>query len=304
MSEKRLWAERRADAVRKNLMFEPRGHADMFGAALTEPVQTASDAGLLFMSPAGFHPMSGHGVIAVATIALERRLLTAPDNRRIVFDTPAGPVRAMVEYHDQDDGGVSRVTATNPPSFVLHPGVDVLLPGRRLRADVAFGGEFYAIVDAESAGVPLDSGRLGDLRNAGKAIAAAVDAAVVARHPLEASLSGVAGTIFTAPPQGRGADLRTSLVFANGSVDRSPGGTAMSAVMAVLDAMGLLPENGQFVSEGLSGEVLEGRLAGRTQLGPTDAVIVSIAGTAHITGDHVFYAADDDPFRNGFSFSS
>ena len=302
MGEKQAWAARRADHLRRLLMREPRGHVDMFGAVFTEATEPGSDAGLLFMGHDGFHTMSGHGVIAAATIALERGLLVPHDDERIVLDTVAGRVKVKVQR-----GGSTALTAVvgvtyaNVPAFVVHPGIDVPLPGRRLRADVAFAGEFYAIVDSESAGVPVDGARIDDLRKIGSAIAAAIDDGLSVRHPLDPSLSGVAGTVFTSPPQAPGADLRSTTVYASGSVDRSPGGTAMAAVMAVLDAMGMLTQDGRLRLESLTGQIFEGRLAGRTQVGAADAVVAEISGAAYITGEHTFTLADGDPFAGGFS---
>jgi trans-L-3-hydroxyproline dehydratase len=300
MKEKRAWAARRADRIRRVLMLEPRGHADMAGAVLTEPTQPGSDAGLLFMDNDGFGALSGHSVIAAATIAISRGVLIVRDDRSIVFDTVAGPIRVSVDRDADDPARIDRVSFKSVPSFVLAAGVDVPLAGRRLRADIAFAGQFYAIVDAESAGVVIDGAHLGDLRRLGVAIAAALDAAPLRIvHPLDSSAAGLSGTIFTAPPQATGADLRNATVSAGGSVDRSPGGTATAAVMAVLDAMGLLTDTGRFVHEGLTGQLFEGLVAGRTRVDSHEAVVAEIQGSAHITGEHTFIVDDRDPFQDG-----
>jgi trans-L-3-hydroxyproline dehydratase len=302
MGEKQAWAARRADDVRRLLMLEPRGHVDMFGAVFTEATQPGSDAGLLIMGHDGFHTMSGHAVIAAATIALERGLLVARDDSRIVLDTVAGRIKVNVQRGGSHASTrVVGVTYANVPAFVVHPGADVPLPGRRLRADVAFGGEFYAIVDAESAGVPVDGASIDGLRKIGGAIAAAIDDGLSVTHPMDRSIAGIAGTVFTAAPQAAGADLRSATVYAGGSVDRSPGGTAMAAVMAVLDAMGMLSQDGRLRLESITGQIFEGRLAGRTQVGAADAVVVEVSGAAYITGEHTFSVSDGDPFGEGFS---
>ena len=299
MLAKRTWASRHADQVRRIVMLEPRGHADMQGAVLTEPVNPGSHAGLLFMHSDGYGTLSGHGVMAAATIACERGLLTTRDvSHRIVFDTPAGTVRVTITRGDADR--IERVAFSGVPSFVLHPGVDVQLPGRRLRADIAFGGAFFAIVDAESAGVPVDGSRLGELRRVGMDIAAAVEARMAIEHPLDPALEGIDGTIFTAPPHAAGADLRNAVVSAAGAVDRSPSGTGTAAVMAVLHAMGLLTGGQRFVHEGLLGTTLVGRIAGRTRVADLDALVPAIEGAAWITGEHTFVASEADPLRAGF----
>ncbi len=301
MPEKQVSAGRLADAMRRTVLLEPRGHADLLGAVLTEPTQPGSDAGVLFMDAGGFVAMSGHGVIAVATLALSRALVVPRDPSRLVLDTPAGTVRVAATR--RADGGVGDVTFTNVPSFVLQPGVDVPLPARRLRADVAFGGEFYAIVDAESAGVVIDAIHTGDLRRTGVAIAAAVDAGLDVTHPATPGLSGLAGTVFTAPPREAGAHLRCATVRVSGAVDRSAGGTATSAIMAVLDAMGLLSGDGWFEPEGLAGQRLRGRFRIRTQVGAFDAIVPEITGTAYVTGEHLFVVDPADPLASGVRIS-
>jgi len=321
MLEKREWVLKHADHLRRALMLEPRGHADMYGALFTEPVSPGSHAGVLFMHNEGYSTMCGHGVVAVTTIALERGLLMpGGDGAAVVYDSPAGTIRARARLRSSGSGGlvgsgkegaagsdiseqlrVESVAFVNVPSFVLHAGLPVMLGSRQIRADVAFGGEFYAIVDAESACVPVNGASIDDLRKIGSAIAAAIDDGLSVRHPLDPSLSGVAGTVFTSPPQAPGADLRSTTVYASGSVDRSPGGTAMAAVMAVLDAMGMLTQDGRLRLESLTGQIFEGRLAGRTQVGAADAVVAEISGAAYITGEHTFTLADGDPFAGGFS---
>lgn len=299
MTAKRTWAVRHADHLRRMALLEPRGHADMVGAVLTEPVNPGSHAGLLFMHNEGFNTLSGHGIIAAATIACERGLLTLPDGTdRLVFDTPAGTVRATMRR--TTDGRVAGVAFTGVPSFVLHAGVEVQLAGRRLRADIAYGGGFYAVVDAESAGVPIDGSRLGDLRRVGMDIRTALESRMAIQHPQEPVLEGLDGTIFTAPPQTDGADLRNATVFAAGQVDRSPCATGTAAVMAVLVAMGLLEEGQRFMHESVLGTTFAGRVARRTRVGDLEAIVPEIEGSAWITGEHTFVVDDADPLGAGF----
>ena len=170
------------------------------------------------------------------------------------------------------------------------------------RRDVAFGGAFYAIVDTEATGIPLIAARLPDLRRLAIEICRSLEDTVVAEHPGDATLAGVAGVIFTGPPQDPEAHLRNVTVNALGSADLSASGTGTSAVMAVLDAMGLLPEGEPFVHEGLSGSLLRGRVAGRTRIGDTAAILTEVEGSAWITGEHTFLLDDEDPFREGLIF--
>jgi proline racemase len=302
MLDKRAWVGSHHDHIRRALMLEPRGHVDMYGAVLTEPVTPGSDAGVLFMHNAGYSTMCGHGVIAVVTIALERGLVLGHgDPPTIVLDSPAGPVRAQATLERVGDTTrVQRVAFVNVPAFVLHAGLGVRIGGRDLRVDVAFGGAFYAIADSEACGVPIAGARLVDLRTLGMEIKRAVEAAVPIAHPLDAGLTGVYGTIFTGPPLTAEADLRNVTVFADAEVDRSPCGTGTCAVMAVLAAMGLLDESRSFTHESIIGTTFEGQIVGRTRVGEYDAIVPAIAGSAWITGEHTFLVDDEDPLRAGF----
>lgn len=294
-------AARVSDDVRRWLTHEPRGHADLTAAVLTESGDPLADAGILFMDAAGFRPLSGHGVLGVVTIALERGLLMPRTDRRVVVDTAAGLVRLRADRHP--DGRLSRLAFTSIPSFVLAAGVDLHVQGRRVRADLAYGGGFYAIVDAESAGVIIDGAQAGALQRAGMAVAAAVDAAMDLTHPGTGEVLTLSGAVFTAPPHTEHAALRSAVVRPHGGVERSPSGTGTAAVMAVLDAMGLLSDDVPFVHEGFAGLTFEGHVASRTRVGPTEAIVVEIAGAAFITGDHRFTVAEDDPLRGGFRLS-
>jgi proline racemase len=303
MIEKRAWVKRHADDIRRALMLEPRGHADMYGAVLTEPVTPGADAGVLFMHNEGYSTMCGHGIIAVTTIAIERGLIRPLRANEIVFDSPAGPVRARAHVEERNREGaarVERVAFDNVPSFVLAPGLQVRVGGRELRVDVAFGGAFYAIADAEAAGFPITPARLPDLRRVGMEIKHAVEAAATVVHPLDKDLNGIYGTIFTGPPEREDADLRNVTIFADAEVDRSPCGTGTCAVMAVVDAMGLMPSDRPFGHESLIGTLFKGRVTGRTHVGEYDAILPELEGSAWITGEHVFLVEDDDPLRGGF----
>ena len=331
MLDKRAALRRRRDRLRRALMHEPRGHAGMYGALLTEPVSPGADAGILFMHNEGYSSMCGHGIIAAVTIALERGLLVPRDPAAdLVLDTPAGPVCARARLRESGSpagvaagradapqagppprrgdgrgGGaparrVERVSFANVPSFVLHGGLRVDLRSRQVPVDVAFGGAFYAIVDAEAAGVPLRAERLADLRALGMEIKGAVERTVDVAHPEELRLRGVYGTVFTGPPEQPGADLRSVTIFADAQVDRSPCGTGTAAVMAVLDALGLLGSGRPFVQESLIGTRFEGTVDSRTVVGELPALRPRIEGQAWITGEHTFLIDDDDPLRAGF----
>ena len=313
MREKKDWAGRRTDHLRRALMLEPRGHSDMSGAVLTEPVSPAAHAGVLFMHNAGYDAISGHGVIAVTTIALERGLLVpGGDGHSIVYDSPAGTIRARAYFEATvageageagragGTGKVEKVSFLNVPSFVLRPGSMVRVGGRQIRADVAFGGGFYAIVDCEAVGVPIDGAHIPELGRMGMEIKQALDAAGDVAHPLDPALGGVCGTIFTGPANDADADLRSLTVYADGAVDRSPCATGMAAIMAVLDAMGLFADEPPFVLESVLGTRFTGRLASRTMIGEHAAIVAEIEGSAWITGEHTFLVDERDPLAQGF----
>jgi trans-L-3-hydroxyproline dehydratase len=256
------------------------------------------------MNGGGWAAMSGHGIIAATTIALERGLIMpGGDGAGVVFDTSAGTIRARATLTTGEAGEaarVPRVQFVNVPSFVVLAGLPVSIGGRRLRADVAFGGAFFAIVDSEAAGLPLDASHLPELRRAGIEIAGAVESAQAVVHPLEPRLHGIDGTIFTAPPGREEAALRSISIFRSAQADRSPGGTGTAAVMAVVEAMGLLDEETQFVHEGVIGTRLTGRIVGRTAVGDYPAIVPEIEGSAWITGEHTFLISEDDPLKEGF----
>jgi trans-L-3-hydroxyproline dehydratase len=302
MLEKRAWAEKRLDHLRRAIMLEPRGHADMNGALLTEPVTAGAHAGVLFMHNEGWSTMCGHGVIAVTTIAIERELIW-PGGPSLVFDAPAGPIAARASMTDSADGArhVSSVAFRNVPSFVFEAGLPVrLTSGRTLLVDVAFGGAFYAVVDAEAAGVAVDAVRLAELRRLGTEVKQEVERLRQVVHPLDAGLTGIYGTIFTAPPQHPDAHLRNVTIFADAEVDRSPCGTGTAAVMAVLSEMGVLADDAPFVHESIVGTLFTGRIVGRTQAGDRAAIVPEIQGSAWITGEHSFLIDGDDPLGAGF----
>jgi proline racemase len=317
MLEKRAWAMKRLDHLRKALILEPRGHTDMYGALLTEPVSSDSHAGVLFMHTEGWSTKCGHGIIAVTTMAIERGLIWLaprdPDGGsgsnandpetavQIRYDTPAGPVQARAHLaHHGDAVRVESVAFRNVPSFVFEPSLMVPVGGRKIPVDVAFGGAFYAIVDAEAAGLPIDGAHLPELRKLGMTIAREVERLRRVVHPNDAGLEGIYGTIFTAPAQLADAHLRNVTIFADAEVDRSPCGTGTAAVMAVLNDMGLLLDDLPFVHESIVGTTFKGRVVDRVAVGERPAIVPEIEGSAWITGEHTFLIDGDDPLKAGF----
>ena len=306
LAQQRDWFRKNADALRRAVVLPPRGHADMTAAFLTEPLSTQAHAGIVLMNTAGYPSMSGHGIIGATTIALERALIFSRDvdevQAPLIFETAVGLVRARARLIAQGDARrVDAVAMTNVPAFVHAASEAVKIGTRQLRVDVAFGGAFFAIVDTEATGIPLIAERLPDLRRMGVEICTSLAATVVPEHPADPNIAGISGVIFTGPPQDPEAHLRNVTVDAAGAVDVSASATATSAVMAVLDAMGLLPDGEPFVHEGLSGELLRGRVVGRSRVGDNSALVTEIEGSAWITGEHTFLLDEDDPCREGLS---
>jgi proline racemase len=300
MREKQDWIARHADHLRTALLAEPRGHADMSGAVLTEPVTPGAAAGLVFMHASGFSAMCGHGLIAAVTIAIERGLLTGPAglDAPLVIDTMAGPVQVRVDLARGVDRGVCRVERVryrSQPARVLAPGLAADGKTGRLRADLVWADGVYALVDAESAAVPLTLEALPELRrSAGRLLEALQPAA--ARHVPDGSIEGV---VFTAPSDTGRADLRAVTVYDDLVVDRSPSGGGTTAALAVLAAMGLVEEGQALTVEGPSGLSFVARISGRDPEGDGAALVVEIEGAAFVTGEHEFVLADDDPLRFG-----
>jgi proline racemase len=302
MLERRAWALEHQDHLRQILMFEPRGHADMYGALLTTAERADSDVGVLFMHNEGYSTMCGHGIIAVTTIAFERNVITFADGRTtMVFDAPAGQIHARATVVEREGGRrVTEVAFSNVPSFVFAAGVPIRIGTRDVRVDVAFGGAFYAVVDAESVGLAVVPERLHDLKTVGMQIAREVERVLPVVHPLEPGLTGVYGTIFTGPPSRADAHLRNVTIFADREVDRSPCGTGTCAVLAVLDAMGLTDADAPFVHESIIGTTFRARVLSRTSVGDHAAIVPELIGSASITGDHTFIVQPDDPLAEGF----
>jgi proline racemase len=307
LSQQWEWLRKQGSSLYSALVRAPRGHDDMTAAVLCESASPEVHAGILFMDGEGCPSTCGHGIIAAATIALERALFftSQPDESgtRLVFETPAGIVRgdARLAVHGETRR-VDSVATTNVPAFVHAASCPVRVGSRELRVDIAFGGAFYAIVDTEAAGIPLVPARLSDLRRLGRDICTAANATARPAHPVDASIRDVAGAIFTGPPHDPEAHLRNVTVTSGGLVDVSPNASGTSAVMAILDAMGLLPEGQPFVHEGLSGTLLRGLVAARTEVGDRAALITQVEGSAWITGEHTFFLDDEDPFREGINF--
>jgi trans-L-3-hydroxyproline dehydratase len=271
----------------------------MYGCIVTPPVSPGADIGILFMHNEGYSTMCGHGIIGIAKVALEAGLLpmTAPQTM-VKIDTPAGLVTAHARVAE---GRVQSVAFHNVPSFVLALDETVEVPGLgQVRYDIAFGGAFYAFVQAEDVGLTCTPDDFRSLIEKGMAIKRAVMAKRPVPHPFEQDLSFLYGTIFVGPPLGEGAHSRNVCIFAEGEVDRCPTGTGVSARLAIHHARGEIDVDEPMVVESIIGTRFTGRIVEPTPFGPYRAVIPEIEGSAHITGRHVFLVDPEDPLRDGF----
>jgi trans-L-3-hydroxyproline dehydratase len=293
---KRAWAREHLEDLRRGLMFEPRGHADMYGAIVTEPVTPDGDLGVLFMHNEGWSTMCGHGIIALTTVAIETGMLTMRDAVRI--DAPAGRITA----HPKRDGArVASVAFENVPSFVLDLEATVEVPDLgRIRYDLAFGGAFYAYVDVAQVGLEMTAQDYRGLIDAGWRIKKAVMASRPITHPFEKELSFLYGTIFTGPAHDPGADSRNVCVFADGEVDRSPTGTGVSGRVAIEHARGRLAAGKPFVVESILGTRFTGRVLRETTFGPRAAIVPEVEGSAWISGRGELWLDPRDPLARGF----
>ncbi|HEU5433099.1 MAG TPA: proline racemase family protein [Thermomicrobiales bacterium] len=297
LQRRRLMTER-YDHIRRVLLFEPRGHADMYGAILTPPVTPDADYGVLFLTNEGYSTMCGHGIIALTTALIETGMFpVAGEEATVVYDAPAGPIRARAT---RDGDRVTAVAFRNVPAFVLARDLEIDGPGGRLRVDVAWGGAFYAIVDAADLGIPVRPERTVDLTRAGMAVKQAVERALDVVHPTEPDLSGLYGTIITDEPSAADRDGRNVTIYAEGAVDRSPCGTGTSARLAQLFARGRLDVGDPYVHESLIGTTFTGTILGETRFGGLPAVETEIAGRGFLTGLHQFVVDPDDPTAGGF----
>ena len=297
--EKRRHFREAYDDLRTALMWEPRGHADMYGCVLTEPERPDSHCGVLFLHNEGYSTMCGHGIIGLTKVALEEGLLGLPaGTAELRIDTPAGLVVATPRW---ERGHVVEVSFTNVPSFVSVLDQEVDIPGLgRLRVDVAFGGAFYAFCRAESLGLRLVPEEFRLLIDVGMKVKRAVMAVLEIRHPLEPDLGFLYGTIIIGPAHDPQNGSRNVCIFAEGEVDRSPTGTGVSARAALHYARGEIKLGEAFVVESLLGTTFSGRALRETACGPYPAVVPMVTGSAFITGRSEFQLDDDDPLKYGF----
>ena len=273
------------DFLRRATMFEPRGHADMYGAIITPPVSEEASFGTFFMHNEGYSTMCGHAVIALAKLAAESGLVTTSEGRaEVIIDAPPGLIRCVAYMKN---GKAESVSFRNVPSFLLYSDRQVDVPGLgKIRFDVAFGGAFYAFVKAEDVSVDLDSNDINRLIDYGRRIKKAVAAAYPITHPFEDDLGFLYGTIFTGNPHDKRNWSRNVCIFADGEVDRSPTGSGVSARAALHYSKGELGEGEKVTIESILGTTMDLEIVEVMEWGGYTAVIPEVTGTSHFTGSN------------------
>lgn len=293
--ERRRYAREHLDGLRKALMWEPRGHADMYGGWIGPPTTPEADLSVLFLHNEGFSTMCGHGIIAMAKVVFDTGILARdePDNP-LAIDTPAGLVRST---STTADGGVISTRFENVPSFVVELDASVTVPDvGNIVYDLAFGGAFYAFVDAPAAGLAIDDAT--GLVAAGRSIKNAIAGSRVLDHPSHPDLGFLYGVVFTGPASG--AHSRHVCVFADGEVDRSPTGTGVSARLAILHERGEVGPGEWITIESIVGSRFRGRVKDVVSAGGDEAIVPEIEGSAHITGRAELWIDPDDEIGHGF----
>jgi proline racemase/trans-L-3-hydroxyproline dehydratase len=297
--DKRRYAAEHLDHIRKLLVFEPRGHADMYGCFVVDPVDEDGDLGVLFFHNAGYSTACGHGTIALVTWAIESgRIQASGPETRVMVDAPSGRLETFATVRE---GDVVSVRFRNVPSFVFATGVSVETTGGSVSADIAYGGAFYASVDATSLGLTVTPDNLTRFISLGREIKRTIESEHEVINPIEPELRDVYGVIFHETiDEGPPLVQRNVTVFADGEVDRSPCGSGTSARLALLDHSGPLPRGSELVHHSIIDTVFRGRVTGDAAVGALPAVITEVEGSAHRTGEHSFLLEPGDELGPGF----
>jgi 4-hydroxyproline epimerase len=298
MLEKRAHFLAEFDWIRTGLMFEPRGHDQMSGSILYPPTRDDCDMAVLFIETSGCLPMCGHGTIGTVTIALENGLIRPETPGTIRLDTPAG--RVDVTY-SQEGRFIEEVRLTNVPAYLHAENLTAEVEGMgEIFVDVAYGGNFYAIVEPQPNFRDMAELSAGQLVERGRALRDVLNAKYDFVHPEKPAIQGLSHILWTGAPRRPEAHARNAVLYGDKAIDRSPCGTGTSARMAQLAAKGRLKPGDDFVHESIIGSLFQGRVEGTARVGNRDAIIPSVAGWARVTGFNTLFIDDRDPFAHGF----
>ena len=287
------------DYLRKVLMWEPRGHSDMYGALLVKPELPTSDIGVIFMHNNGYSTGCGHAIIALTKIFIETNAVPIiTPLTKIEIEAPSGKITSFARI---DDGNSVEIYFENVPSFIQELDATVNLQGiGKIKYDLAFGGAFYAIVDSKELGLELRQGYLDKITQLGKEIKTAVSRDVDCRHPLEPEMNSLYGVIFVDDSDISKCHSKNICIFADGELDRSPTGTGVSARAAVERARGRLKEDERIYIESITGAIFSVSIKETLSLGDFEAIIPRVSGDASITGKSTFWIDPSDPLKDGF----
>jgi len=299
--EKRRYFRDNLDHIRTGTMFEPRGHADMYGALITEPISDKADFGTFFLHNEGYSTMCGHAIIALTKLVFDTGMINkAGDEPELIIDAPPGLIRAKAH---RKNNSVEKVSFLNVPSFLLIEDETIYVEGiGNVTFDVAYGGAFYAFVDADKLGIGMEEKDYNQLIDWGRRIKHAVIDKYPIAHPFEKDLSFLYGTIFTGEPKKAEHHSRNVCIFAEGEVDRSPTGSGISARAALHYAKGELQKGERITIESIIGTTMDVMVTEETTYGPHKAVIPEVSGTAALTGKNEFWFDPSDPLKEGFIF--
>ena len=297
--EKRRYLRENLDYLRTALMWEPRGHADMYGAIITEPISEDADFGVIFLHNEGYSTMCGHATIALGKVAVECGLVEPKEPiTEIKMDSPAGLIKIYVQTQN---GKAEKVYFHNVPSFVFYKDEEIDVAGLgRIKYDLAYGGAFYAFVNAEDLGLKCTPEYYRKLIDVGMKIKRAIMAEKEIKHPFEEDLSFLYGTIFIGPPHDKDSHSRHVCIFADGEVDRSPTGTGVSGRLAILYEKGEIDIGDEITIESIIGTKFTGKVVEETKYGPHKAIVPEVGGTAHIIAKNTFIIDPEDPLKYGF----
>ncbi|WP_185983428.1 4-hydroxyproline epimerase [Aureimonas mangrovi] len=298
MIEKRAHFLAEFDWIRTALMFEPRGHDMMSGSILYPSTRDDCDIAILFIETSGCLPMCGHGTIGTVTMAIENGLVVPRQPGTLRLDTPAGVV---VATYRQEGAHVEEVRLVNVPAFLHSEGLEVESSALgSLRVDVAYGGNFYAIVDPQENFRDMADHTASELVEMSRALREALNEKYEFVHPEKPEIAGLSHILWTGAPTVAGASARNAVFYGQKAIDRSPCGTGTSARIAQWAAKGKLRPGDAFVHESIIGSLFEGRVESATRVGDRAAVVPSIAGWARMTGLNTIFVDDRDPFARGF----
>jgi 4-hydroxyproline epimerase len=298
MMERRAHFLSEYDWIRTGLMFEPRGHDVMSGSILYPPTRADCDIAILFIETSGCLPMCGHGTIGTVTMAIENGLVKPKTPGVLRLDTPAGLV--IAEYR-QEGEYVEEVRITNVPSFLYAEGLTVECPDLgEIRVDVAYGGNFYAIVEPQENYTDMADYSAGQLIAWSPVVRQRLNEKYTFEHPANPGINRLSHMLWTGKPVDPEADARNAVFYGDKAIDRSPCGTGTSARMAQLHAKGRLKEGESFIHESIIGSLFKGRVEKETSVANKPAIVPSIGGWARQTGLNTIFIDDRDPFAHGF----